>query len=161
MKAIVTPLLYLTTVLLISCNRNQGSGNKNHVPVLVLDPASASIKPDSPIAIQGATFGGSRQEVVVSFIDQKEYDPKDLLINVQFFIRTPRGLVPMTQAAKSEMTSWGADAAKNQTHQLRILKVGDFDRMTVDIDIRPSKNTMETAFEGYSVSKSFDVVGAK
>lgn len=161
MKSIITPLLYLATVLLISCNRNHGSQSENHVPVLVLDAASASIKPDSPVVIQGATFGGSRHEVVISFIDQKEYDPKDLSVIVQFFIRSPSGMVPMTQAAKSDMTSWSADVAKNQTHQLRILGVGDFDRMTVDVDISTSENTMETANEGYPASKSFDVVQAK
>lgn len=161
MRAIITLLLYLTGAFEISCNRNHGSRSENHVPVLVLDAASASTKPDSPVAIQGATFAGSRQEVVISFIDQKEYDPKNLLIIVQFFIRSPSGLVPITQPGKSDMTSWSADVAKNQTHQLRILGVGDFDRMTVDVDISTSEETLETANEGYPASKSFDVVGAK
>jgi len=161
MKAIITLLFYLTGTLAISCSRSQEKRIENHVPVLAPDAASASTKPNSPVAIQGATFGGSRHELVISFNDQKEYDPKNLAIQVQFFTRGPNGLVPITKGCKPDMTSWGNEVAKNHTHQLRLSEVEDFARMKVDVQITSSENTQVTTIEEDTASKAFDVVEAK
>ena len=161
MRTFIKLLLYLTGTFAISCSRNDGSRSENHVPILAPDATTATINPDSPVAIQGATFGGSRSEVVITFIDQKQYDAKNLAIGVRFFTRSPNGLVPTTQKAKSDMSSWGMDAAKNQIHQLRMSNVEDFARVTVDVDICSKENTLDPANEGHLASKSFDVVDGK
>ena len=161
MRAFLTLLLYLTGAFAISCSRNDGSRSEKRVPILAPDAATASMKPDSPVAIQSANFGGSRSEVLISFIDQKQYAPERLAIVVRFFTRSPNGLVPTTQKAKSDMSSWGMDAAKNQIHQLRMSNVEDFARVTVDVDICSKENTLDQANEGHLASKSFDVVDGK
>ena len=154
MREFITLLLYLAAAFAISCSRKHGQHlGENQLPILTPEAASTSTKPDSPVTIQGATFGRSRHEVVVSFTDRKQYNPEDLLIHVQFFTQTPNGLAPITQVAKSDMTSWDSNVAKNQTHKLRISEVGDFARMTVDVHI----SDMATVNEEHVASKSFDV----